>query len=174
MVLGSEATAVPLFDCGRNVLALEPFGLTEKCPTSHGLRASICDVWPDALPEPLEGVTQAYIRRVLRAQPPVDRRRPTLEEIVTAVAFSYGASVDALRSAGSREHRLSEARAMAGLLVREAPHLTLSSLSRYFERDPLEPEPRNEAAAARARREQRTSRQTRPTACDCPRRRLQG
>lgn len=112
------------------------FGIEQLFRVLAAMRVSIGDVWPGSLPEGFETVTETFIGRAIESQPPIEEQRPTLEEIVTAVASHCGVSVEALRSRDAREHRLAEARGLAGLLVREAPHLTLISLSRHFQRDP--------------------------------------
>ena len=63
-----------------------------------------------------------------------DRPPVRLPALIEAVCTQYGLTPEALRAPG-KSRPASEARAQAALLVREAPHLSLSELGRHLDRD---------------------------------------
>jgi len=63
-----------------------------------------------------------------------DRTPILIPAVVEAICDLYGLTPEALRAPG-KARPASEARALAALLVRETPHLSLSELGRYVDRD---------------------------------------
>ncbi len=96
---------------------------------------SIKEVWPE--PEPV-GITPVVNARTIQVaiQEAESRLAPmvTLDQILVAVCEVYGFSLADLASP-SRRRDLSEARAVAALLVSEQPHLRVVRLSEWLHRD---------------------------------------
>ena len=62
------------------------------------------------------------------------RREWRLDELINAICRSYGMAVSELKAPG-KMRPFSEARAVAAVIVQEAPHLTLTELGKVLQRD---------------------------------------
>lgn len=98
------------------------------------LGVPIQDVWPTGAKGPASIVDDAYVERLVREAAANRPRELSIEDVVEVVCQTYGVAPEELTSS-SRRRDLAEARAVASVLTREIPHLSLAALSRRLGRD---------------------------------------
>ena len=101
---------------------------------TQALGVDIMTVWPPYARKPPESVTPGFLADRVEAG---RRRRSaliTINDVIEAVCVVFGVTPEGLKSP-SRQRNLAAARTTAALLVRNIPHLTLSSLAGQLGRD---------------------------------------
>lgn len=93
------------------------------------LGADIKDVWPEAGRPGRDVVTEDVVEQLIEDARASQPSEISVDDVLNAVSKTYGVSIQELAS-GSRKRKLSEARTVAAILVKEIPQLTLTQLSR--------------------------------------------
>ncbi len=93
------------------------------------LKAEVTDVWPRPQIEGGAAIDDDYLQRVVEEAISSRPREIDLDDVYEAVCRTFDIPKDQFQSQ-SRWSRLTEARGAAAILVKEIPHLSLTSLCR--------------------------------------------